>query len=331
MKKILTVAIPTYNRSKQLELRLNELLPQLTPEVVIRVFDNGSKDQTAEIVRKYESQAVHLTRSEFNAGGPRNVTRCIEESETEWVWLMGDDDFIKPDAVEIVLKAIKNTTSNAIQFSWTSREFSNETSFASLDDLYNNHNVQELYCISALAFRREALTHLFMQLNLACLTYFPQTILILKMLDKGDGALLVHPGRIFTVAGGAKRWSTLDVARGLSLLPEFINDSKIRKTVASEVLMDVLWMLVFGLREVHNKKTAFEWKTNVKRVISIPKIYGARRFFLGTKRRRPNKKELKNYYLNLFCLYSPSIVAVLLGRHLRNKHDGGISSVESEF
>jgi len=323
---LLTIAIPTFNRAQELESRLKELLPQLTLEVIVQVFDNGSSDETPEIVRNYESQGVKLIRSEFNVGGCRNIIRCIEDPETEWVWLMGDDDKIEKNAVSIVLNAIKDTSANVVQFSWTSRQSEKERYYQSLGDLYGEHNVQELYCISALAYRRSAMTDLFVHLGVSCFTFLPQTVLILKMLEKRQGTLLVHPGRVFTAEGGAKRWSTLEVARGISLLPEFIADLEVRGIASSEVFLDLLWMLAFGLREVDDKPSAREWKMNVRRVWMILKLYGARTVCLGTSVRHPTKKEIKNYILVLICLYSPSLVAKFMGSYLRKKYDvGGLS------
>lgn len=90
---LLTIAIPTYNRNIILDKTLLQLLPQLTHECDLKISDNAS-----DVPFMY---ATHLNR--FNVGSNGNVLKLIEYCTTEFIWILGDDDLVEPDAVSTVL------------------------------------------------------------------------------------------------------------------------------------------------------------------------------------------------------------------------------------
>jgi glycosyltransferase involved in cell wall biosynthesis len=108
---VLTIAIPTFNRNKQLNVMLEVLLPQLTPECRLLVVDNAStipvETSSKDILAKYVDRDVQLIRNRFNIGGNANIMRCFEYSETEYLWLLGDDDKLFPSSISSILKSIK--------------------------------------------------------------------------------------------------------------------------------------------------------------------------------------------------------------------------------
>lgn len=106
----LTIAIPTYNRNQTLLKYIKGLLPQLTPECKLLIFDNLSDTPVAETLQESLAQFpqinCEIVRNRANIGGNANIMRCLEMSETEWVWILGDDDQVMPDAIDIILKYI---------------------------------------------------------------------------------------------------------------------------------------------------------------------------------------------------------------------------------
>jgi hypothetical protein len=102
----LTVAIPTYNRNETLLEHLSHLLPQLEGRARLLILDNASPQPVAEtlapLLAKYPRADCRIVRHAANVGGNANILRCIELCETEWVWLLGDDDIAKPDAIATI-------------------------------------------------------------------------------------------------------------------------------------------------------------------------------------------------------------------------------------
>lgn len=108
---ILTIAIPTYNRPDKVTNTVVRLLPQLTPDVKISIFDNCSpvvvKDYLANKLGKEVLDKVEVIRHRVNIGADSNFQRCFELCETPYIWMLGDDDRIEDNAVEIILNELE--------------------------------------------------------------------------------------------------------------------------------------------------------------------------------------------------------------------------------
>lgn len=104
---ILTIAIPTYNRPDKVRNVLLKLIPQLTDNVFIRVLDNCSNiDVKSHIIDDIPSNVldrVEIVRNRVNVGADLNFQRCFELCTTPYIWLLGDDDRVEPNAVELIL------------------------------------------------------------------------------------------------------------------------------------------------------------------------------------------------------------------------------------
>jgi glycosyltransferase involved in cell wall biosynthesis len=109
---ILTIAIPTYNRPDKVTNTISRLLPQLNSTVKIMVLDNCSKVNVKEYVTAQLGDdvlnKVHIIRHRVNIGGDANFQRCFELSETPYTWMLGDDDMVAENAVELILEEINN-------------------------------------------------------------------------------------------------------------------------------------------------------------------------------------------------------------------------------
>ena len=104
---LLTLAIPTYNRSSDLAGLLAVLLPQLRmhPEVDLFISDNASGDDTESVVRELLAQGhvFRYQRHGENIGADRNFVYCFEQARGRYFWMCGDDDIICPGALDRVL------------------------------------------------------------------------------------------------------------------------------------------------------------------------------------------------------------------------------------
>lgn len=108
--EILTIAIPTFNRKEFLTKQLNVLLPQLTENVRLEILDNHSDDsvffEIENIVKNCKQDNIVLRRNNVNIGGDANIARCFENCNTEWLWVLSDDDFVKDNAVAKIIEII---------------------------------------------------------------------------------------------------------------------------------------------------------------------------------------------------------------------------------
>ena len=104
-----SICIPTRNRASFLAATL-ETAQRQSPAPRIVVTDNASTDNTLEVVRQYREKgaSVHLRQHPHNIGADRNFESAIAEASTEYCWLLGSDDLLKPGACGAVLEAMRH-------------------------------------------------------------------------------------------------------------------------------------------------------------------------------------------------------------------------------
>lgn len=108
--KLLTIAIPTFNRSQYLRSCLDALCPNITDEIQIVVRDNCSTNYFFDdfITPYVDKYGVIPIKNKVNIAMEGNIVRCFEECETKWLWILGDDDIVKKEAIKDVLNIVKS-------------------------------------------------------------------------------------------------------------------------------------------------------------------------------------------------------------------------------
>lgn len=118
---LLTIAIPTFNRAQYLERLLSSLKEQILPEwpIELLVSDNASPDATHEVVNRFQSAGLQIRylRNESNLGPDLNILQCYERAAGKYVWIIGDDDFIRAGGIAKVLWHIRNDVYDLIYVS----------------------------------------------------------------------------------------------------------------------------------------------------------------------------------------------------------------------
>lgn len=107
---LLTIAIPTYNRNDILAENLKLLLPQLTTDCKLLIIDNHSDTPVGETVAPLISSLFkgkfEIVRNRANIGGNANILRCIEYCDSDYLWILSDDDPVLEHAVATVFDYI---------------------------------------------------------------------------------------------------------------------------------------------------------------------------------------------------------------------------------
>jgi glycosyltransferase involved in cell wall biosynthesis len=94
---VLSIAIPTYNRAKWLQLCLAQLLPQVAAagnSVEVTIYDNASPDNTSQVIQSFVEQGFPLSYlcNTENIGSDRNIAQCFNLAKGRYVLILGDDD-----------------------------------------------------------------------------------------------------------------------------------------------------------------------------------------------------------------------------------------------
>jgi glycosyltransferase involved in cell wall biosynthesis len=93
-KPFFTIAIPTYNRSKDLKIALEFLLQQDFKNFEIVISDNCSTDDTNYIVSLFKDKRIRYFANSKNIQVIPNIQRVIDLARGRYIFLHADDDFI---------------------------------------------------------------------------------------------------------------------------------------------------------------------------------------------------------------------------------------------
>jgi hypothetical protein len=95
-----TIFVPTYNRARWLPHALESALAQTYEDFVLIVSDNCSTDGTAEIVAGFDDPRLVYVRQDRHLELNEHFNWCYGRAETEFMFLIPDDDEMRPDALE---------------------------------------------------------------------------------------------------------------------------------------------------------------------------------------------------------------------------------------
>src|SRR6185312_11309056 len=92
-KPFFTVIIPTYNREKLLQRAIESVLAQTEQDFEIIIVDDGSKDNTKELVKKYKTVRYYIKKHE-GAAAAKNFG--ISKVKGEFITFLDSDDAYLP-------------------------------------------------------------------------------------------------------------------------------------------------------------------------------------------------------------------------------------------
>ncbi len=103
-----SIIIPTYNRADKLYISLLSLTNQTFKDFEVIVCDDGSIDNTKEVVEGFSSQLNITYNSDNNFGGPAKPrNRGIRLAKGEIIAFLDSDDWWFPNKLEVSLKYLQ--------------------------------------------------------------------------------------------------------------------------------------------------------------------------------------------------------------------------------
>jgi glycosyltransferase involved in cell wall biosynthesis len=102
---LVSVIIPTYNRADTVSETIDSVLQQTYPKLEVIVVDDGSKDNTQEILRGY---GTHIRNIQQENGGQMVArNRGIREASGEVICFLDSDDLWLPRCVESHVRVLE--------------------------------------------------------------------------------------------------------------------------------------------------------------------------------------------------------------------------------
>lgn len=138
----LEIFVLTYNRANFLCETLESIVSQTVKGFRVTVLNNGSSDDTIDVVKKFNNHGVCLVSSEVNIGVVANFSRAQQLSTASWVIVFHDDDIMHPNYIENVLDCI-NEQPNVAALCSTMLETSN------MEEKWPEKNMKEIKVLDA--------------------------------------------------------------------------------------------------------------------------------------------------------------------------------------
>lgn len=99
----ISVIIPVYNAGKYLEKCLNSLLEQSLPDFEVICVNDGSKDNSWNVLNKFASKDARIkVFSQENSGPARARNLGLENASGDYVWFIDADDWCSSEACRII-------------------------------------------------------------------------------------------------------------------------------------------------------------------------------------------------------------------------------------
>ena len=108
---LVSVIIPTFNRNKFIGRAVFSVLAQTFADFEVIIVDDGSTDNTEEIVTELckQDSRIRYVRHEINKGAQAARNTGIRMSRGEYVAFLDSDDEITQNSLEVRLSALKNS------------------------------------------------------------------------------------------------------------------------------------------------------------------------------------------------------------------------------
>ena len=120
-----TIAIPAYNSEKWLPGCLDSVWKQTHSDFRVVILDSGSTDGTIAWLNQIKDPRLKVYESDRRLSIEENWGRIRDVAKTEFVTILGHDDLLYPDFLEIISKQVKEYPDAGIYH--THFDFINET------------------------------------------------------------------------------------------------------------------------------------------------------------------------------------------------------------
>ncbi len=112
MEKLVSIIIPCFNKEKWLEQAINSCLNQTYSNIEIIVIDDGSTDNSLEIIKSYEDKIIWETGENKGANYARN--RGFALSSGAYIQYLDADDYLLPKKIAKQVCYIEETLADVV-------------------------------------------------------------------------------------------------------------------------------------------------------------------------------------------------------------------------
>jgi glycosyltransferase involved in cell wall biosynthesis len=123
-----SIVIPTYNRASTLQRAIDSCIAQDYPDIEIIVVDDGSTDDTEEIIRtKYKSQVIYYKQENAGVCTARNIGKSLASGEI--ISFLDSDDEFKLNKISQIVDLFKRHPDIAFILNETTKVLNNKKEY----------------------------------------------------------------------------------------------------------------------------------------------------------------------------------------------------------
>ena len=117
MKPFFSIVMATYNRAYCIENAINSVLKQNFKDWELIIVDDGSTDNTEEVVKKYlDDKRIKYIKLQKNSGVNVARNRGYKEARGEWLFDLDSDNYLTDDGLIKRYEEVKRVNFDMIKF-----------------------------------------------------------------------------------------------------------------------------------------------------------------------------------------------------------------------
>lgn len=113
-----TVLMPVYNGEKYLRKAIDSILNQTFTEFEFLIVDDGSTDNSVEIINSYQNSRINLVKNDKNEGLVYTLNRGLSLAKGEYIARMDCDDISLPERLKKQIDFLDSNSEIAVVGTW---------------------------------------------------------------------------------------------------------------------------------------------------------------------------------------------------------------------
>ncbi|NJD76624.1 MAG: glycosyltransferase [Candidatus Methanoperedens sp.] len=114
---LVTVVIPSFNHEKFIGKAIESVLRQTYDRLEIIIIDDGSKDNSPDIIRCYQDVRIRFIEQE-NQGAHNTINRGLRMAKGDYLCILNSDDEFHPDRIKKILDRITEDKTSGLACSY---------------------------------------------------------------------------------------------------------------------------------------------------------------------------------------------------------------------
>lgn len=146
MEKSISIIIPVYNGEKYISRMIDSILEQSHKDYELIVINDGSKDNTANIISKYDSLDNVTIINKENTGVSDTRNKGLEKANGKYVIFLDADDYIEKEFLQKLYNQIIKNNSDVAMCQYNEINDEDVTQINDLeqyDDILNEETIKD--------------------------------------------------------------------------------------------------------------------------------------------------------------------------------------------